>query len=363
MPILTRLAWPRLVALLAGMACAGVWAAGHLRGVRDRDEVASMFDKKKTVCAGHFLIDAPAAAEVTLSNQIVEGFTIDTLEESEPAFLARVAARESRMKQHSAEIDGAGPVDMVSAEPLRVMGMVGRVLVYGHDSDRAQREAEPDAANRLLVEAHAHTGNVTFTVSAAFTNQERVRSAQSLLSRLRTRGREELPSEPGFCIDRAVILEPTTHHKTEQIALRLGFPGHPELAMAFVSTPGGGDLPRVIDNVAGRDVSTRLGEVVRITKLRKRMLNIDGFAGEEDLERVREVNLATTYGFNWFAEGSDDDPLQPFLSVQLQSGINPKLGGRPVDSSLQKDAVLALWDGILTSVRLRRTAVQASQLD
>ena len=43
--------------------------------------------------------------------------------------------------------------------------------------------------------------------------------------------------------------------------------------------------------------------------------------------------------------------MQPFLSLELQAGISPEPGGKPVNSSLHEDAVLALWDVISSSIR------------
>jgi hypothetical protein len=43
------------------------------------------------------------------------------------------------------------------------------------------------------------------------------------------------------------------------------------------------------------------------------------------------------------------------LSLELQGGISQRPGGRPVDTSLHEDAVLTLWDGIASSIRLRKT--------
>jgi len=55
-----KLGWRTLIVLLAALACAGTWAAGQVRSMRDRSEVAKMTEKMKTVCVGRYLIDAAA---------------------------------------------------------------------------------------------------------------------------------------------------------------------------------------------------------------------------------------------------------------------------------------------------------------
>jgi hypothetical protein len=71
MKIIKPLGWRRLIVLLAALVCAGSWAAGHVRSVQDRSEVAKMTDKKKTVCVGRYLVDVPAAAQVSLHEDVL----------------------------------------------------------------------------------------------------------------------------------------------------------------------------------------------------------------------------------------------------------------------------------------------------
>jgi hypothetical protein len=54
------------------------------------------------------------------------------------------------------------------------------------------------------------------------------------------------------------------------------------------------------------------------------------------------------------AIGKTDDPARPFLSLELRTGIKERPGGKPVDTSLHEDALLALWDSIASSIRLRK---------
>ena len=51
-----------------------------------------MTGKMKTVCVGRFLVDVPTNAEISLLHQMMDGFEIGTVEESETAFHTRLAA-------------------------------------------------------------------------------------------------------------------------------------------------------------------------------------------------------------------------------------------------------------------------------
>jgi hypothetical protein len=58
-------------------------------------------------------------------------------------------------------------------------------------------------------------------------------------------------------------------------------------------------------------------------------------------ERQRSIN------------GIEGDLLLPYLSLELQTAKSATPGGTPVDTILHEDALLALWDRIASSIRLR----------
>src|SRR5437763_943539 len=106
-----RRGWRELIVLLAALACAGSWAGGQVRSIRDRSEVAKMTEKRKTVCVGRYLVDVPAQAEVGLSGVMLDGFEIETVEESEATFRQRVAAREAAIgSKHAVDTNEGGMV-------------------------------------------------------------------------------------------------------------------------------------------------------------------------------------------------------------------------------------------------------------
>jgi hypothetical protein len=127
------------------------------------------------------------------------------------------------------------------------------------------------------------------------------------------------------------------------------------MGLAFDSIPGGHTDRSLLARVADTDAEASADEMLRVTKLRLGQRTINGIDGEEVLERVRELNFTTGYSFMWEVAGVKDDPLQPYLLLNMETGTNPRPGGTPVDSSLHEDAVLALWDSISSSIRLRRS--------
>jgi len=311
-----------------------------------------MTEQMKTVCVGRFLVDVPVHADIGLSHEMIDGFQIDTVEESETAFRERLAVREAEIGavQGATGQNGGG---MVEARDLRVAHLVGRILVHGRTRSYGMEGGRRVDDEWVTVEAHAHLKGLSFALSMTYANPSDANDAEALLARLRLRDPDEIPAAPGFCIRRAIFAEPLPPHKTEHVVMHLGLPGHPDMGLALSSMPSGSTARSLLERVADTDAEASADELLRVTKLRSGKRSINGIDGEEVLERIRELNFTTGYGFVWEASGKQDDPTQPYLLLNMETGTNPQPGGKPVDSSLHEDAVMALWDRISSTIRVR----------
>jgi len=313
-----------------------------------------MTEKMRTVCVGRYLLDVPVQAEVSMSHERIDGFAIETLEESEAQFRERIATREDEINALGTEAAPKGPSGIVEARDLRIPGMIGRTFVFGRTRTHGLENGRRVNAEWVSVESHAHTNGLSVSLSAKYVEEEDAKAAEALLARMRLRAENEVPAVAGFCVSHAVFAEPLPPHKTEHIAMHIGLPGHPDLAMTFVSMPGGGEDANLVDRAAKTDATISPDALLRITKLREGKRVINSMNGEEVLIRAREFNFTTTYGFSWETAGVDDDPLQPYLALELQTGMSERSGGKPTDTSLHEDALLALWDSIASSIRFRK---------
>ena len=350
-----RYRWRELIVLLAALACAGTWAASQVRSMRDKSEVAKMTEKMNTVCVGRFLIDVPPQASISFSNERIDGFDIESFEETESGFRERVAGLEATINAKSDSGGASKASGMVDARDLDVPGLLGRVLVYGRTRSYSMHGDRRIDDEWVSIDAHAHLDGLSFSLSMRYANESAARDVEAILGRLRVRAENEIPTEAGFCVWRAIFIEPLPPHKTEHIVMHIGFPEHPDVALAFNSMPGGGETPDLIARVANTDAESSPDELLRVTKLRMGKRSINGLSGGEILERMRELNFATTYAFMWETHGVDADPTQPFLSLELQGGISARPGGKPTDTTLHEDAVVALWDTISSSIRRRQS--------
>lgn len=312
-----------------------------------------MTEKMKTACVGRYLIDVPDQSQLALSGEMIAGLTIDTVEESEGAFHSRLAAREADIEARAKVSSGDDPGGMIEARNFKTDDMIGRTLIYGRDSTYGIEDGRRINYEWFAVESHAHIGNRSFSLSAKYADEATAKLAEALLAKLRLRGDDEIPSAPGFCIAHGIFVEPLPQYKTEHVTLHMGLPGHPDMGLAFSSTPGGGSDAGLLARVATSDAEASADELLRVNTLRSGKRRINSIDGEEVLEGVREMNFTTGYNFMWEARGVKDDLLQSYLLLNMETGTNPRPGGKPVDSSLHESAILDLWDRISSSIRLR----------
>ncbi len=315
--------------------------------------VEKLTGKTKTICAGRFLIDVPVEARTGMSHERIAGFGIETYEENETSFYARVSAREAEIVERGVAASGNDDSGMIDAHDLRIPGLAGRAFVFGRSRGHIMDGDRRVDMESVSVEVHAHMRDLSFSLINESTREDSVRKAEALLARLQPLGETEIPTVPGFCVARAVFAEPLPPHITEHIAMHIGFLNHPDVMLSFASMPGGGSRRSLLARYADMDRDTSVDELMRVTKLRMGPRIINGIAGEEVLERTREFNAASTYGFIWETPGVRDDLLHPYLTLELQGGVSPDSGGKPVDTTLHEEAVLILWDRISTSIRLR----------
>lgn len=350
-----RRKWLHFAVLLASIVCAGCWASGRVRSMQDRSEVAQMMARTKTVCVGRYLIDVPVEAEVSLSHGMLGGFAVSTTEEGKAEFLRRLVVREAALKA-ALDTESTRSSGLIESRELRIPDMLGRMFVFGRTISNGFEGGQRVTSEYASIESHVHIRGLSFLLTMQYADDADLKLAEAMLRRLHVQGKDEIASALGFCVPRAVFVEPLPSHDNEYMTMRLRLPNHPDIDLAFSSTVGVKPGPGILSRTLAVDADTRPEELLRVTKLRAGKRNINGLKGEEVLERVREYNLSTTDGFNWEARGREMGSTAPYPSLELQTGIGERPGTEPVAASLHEDALLDLWDSIASSIRARQAA-------
>jgi hypothetical protein len=342
--------WLTALAILLALAI-GAWTVNT---VSDTNKVADMTKSTKTICVGRMLIDLPAEAHVELYSGWIEGFNITARLETSDAFAARVTAREIAIRAKPALRAASNNLETVR-NISTTTGLTGKIFIHGRNRIETTRnrgiDVERFTVEGIDLEAHLHGDGVSIDVSAEDYDPDKVVNLPKLVAKIVPNRGNDIPEEPGFCIDYAYLRDPLTAEQRERINMAAVLPSHPDIHIRFDTAAGtkpeaDGLLKRNTESHARAPYAVN----IRFTQLRAAARTIGGFHGDELAERILEENFTVVYGFEWESIGKVDDVLSPDMTLILATG---RSRDGPVTSSLSQHAALALWDKISSSVRIR----------
>jgi hypothetical protein len=330
-----------------------MFSVNTLHGMQDSDRVAKMTERMKTVCVGRFLVDVPEAADVSFSSAAVDGFTISTRSENDQQFASRVAAREAEINQVPNKL---GRKNLESSPEVKGNDFHGKIFIYGRLRTYGIEDDKRVYTEIVAVDGYVHKGMVSLDFIAKGYDPQRVGSIVKLISQLSPRGADEIPTGPGFCIDRSMIRDPLSAAQAEGVTMFAGLREHPDFAIVFSTMAGTKPGPRMLARSAAAAARQPFYVRAAFKTLREGERTINGLLGEELAVKVTEMNFATGFNFDWEMAGKENDVFAPLVTLELQTGVNPRAGGKPVQSSLAETALIELWDKISSSIRLRPSA-------
>jgi len=322
-------------------------STGWAQSARNTEEVSSITMKMKTRCVGRFLIDLPESAQVSMKMVNLDGFEVTWQEESAERFSQWIVEREAALAQAPNML---GRKNIELSKDVQEFASSGKIFVHGRYRGYEVRDDQRIFYETVTIEGHINKDGVTYSFHSEGDNAKRIPVVLSLITQLIHQAGRGLPSVPGFCLDGALIADPFDTSRHESITVFAALPGYPDITLAFWANTGLHQGPGLIErDEAAMDALTR----ARSRILRSGARTIGGFAGEEVGVKTTELNFSTNFSFAWETNGSANDPFVPRLLLELDTGVNRRSGGKPVQSSLNEETVIRLWNRISSSVRLR----------
>lgn len=291
-----------------------------------------------THCFGRFLIDLPPQAEVR-AGYYLRGQVIEPLKDDLAAFTSRIDQHEQELKRQQHDTKGS---------------MFVRRYDLGKGSTGILSWASDASIESYYLYAYAVSEPVWqpyyWRIEMGPDREPRgIEVAKNLVRDLRSREPSEIPTEPGFCIDRAYIAG--NHFQSERFDIGVTFPDHPGAHFEFTSSTGA-EENRLLDRVSGF-LAGAARMVLGIETLRKRARG--GPVPADEYLLVSTDKGQRIYTFAWEAQGKDGSITEPNISAAL--GVlqrSPDSNGRlPAPPFKSDKEALALWDAIIGSVRLR----------
>ncbi|MYM75585.1 hypothetical protein GTP56_25795 [Duganella sp. FT134W] len=336
--------WLSFVITVIGIA----FILGHQQHQKKRENMGRHFEimKMKTICVGRFLIDVPEKASLSYRGARLSGWDISSWLETDEKFLERISNEEIKLKSQKNE---KGQVSLEQIHEIKGDHVHGRLFV----SDRIWLEIFPygvkEVSQAITIRAILRAHDVTFNLFAKIRSDNDVQEIEKIVTQLRRRLDDEIPEQPGFCFDRGFLTEPLDADQSEFTAVFLGLKEHPDLAIALSTYAGVAQDKSLLQRDAENDIKQQYHSRFHVLRQGPRALN--GLLGEEVLERVDEPNGSVLHGFMWELLAKKDDVYRPLLTLELDTGRGPP--GRPVNASLSDPEVLALWEKISGSLRVR----------
>jgi hypothetical protein len=341
----------RVVLIVVSAFSAMLWTVDLVWSMQEPKEVTRMSKQMKTVCVGRFLIDVPSEAVVTISGIAVDHFRITNHgAETDAQFAARLALREEEIH---AKKNQAGARNMERVDDVLHAGVTGKIFVFGASSTHVYHGEKKVVFHGVEINGYAHVNGLTFSFISDDYDPDKVGNLAKLLKQLRPMEPGEIPRRPGFCLEGAFLSDPLTAEQNESIVMFAGLPGHEDLGIALATIAGKTRGPGLLE----RNTANRAGPYAFLNAFLSTLLEgkrtIDAMEGDEFAFRARELNFSTGYAFNWETQGTENDVLHPFVSLELQTGISPHAGGEPVQSTLSEESLGDLWRRMSSSLRLR----------
>jgi hypothetical protein len=344
-----------LAAVIIGSGAAA-FAIGQVRDAeaarRDQAEVAHMTKNIKTVCIGRFLIDLPKETRLELRGPRIDGFDISSFNELGADFQVRLAQREAELQATPDQFGGNKNLQSVR-EVKTHNGVVGKIFVHGYKVREGTRnrglELERYRFEGIELEAMLHAQSISFALMGNNYNPDNIEDLPSLVAKLVPNPLNKIPTEPGFCIDRAFFRDPLTAYHGEQVMMSAQLPSHPDFEFLTILAAGNKpDKQSLLERRAATRSTVTLAEWWRISELRAAPRTIAGITGDEVVTRYAEVNDTVGYSFWWEVDGTEDNVYVPHFVFKMTTGEGEN---EPVSTSLTEDAAMALWDKITSSIR------------
>lgn len=301
-----------------------------------------LFEKTKTVCFSHFIVDVPATAIAIYGPASIEG----------P--LEFYPGEGDKLEQYLAKklIEIEEDRRFLTEEDVVKLPFFGKVIDGNYPGNKIAFGSKLQVGYDLY--SYFSVGENLFiqTLYGALQHDEERRVLNSIASNLRLRADDEIPNEAGSCIDGAFIPIPLQY---EEVAIGVRLKEFPDVHFSIEVHKNQARIPEF------SDLETRLNRAEqnggnwysKVRFFRRGERQIGDWKGSEALAlKPAQQGEKEAHEFHFISLGAANAPLQPQLDIQLDTGANDRQTGA-VKPSLTDEEVVALWDKLTGSIRVR----------
>jgi hypothetical protein len=307
-----------------------------------------LFEKIRPVCFGRFLIQVPATADVVYGPAEAET-PIQYFEGEGDKVAEHLAARLAEVETERQFL----LKDDISRLPLfgKVIGgaRAGQKIVFGSKNQAG-----------YTVHSFVPIGKDLYVqyVNSIPPDEEIVSVINAVATKLQARPEGKIPAEPGSCIEGGFV--PLTQ-EYERVTVGIRMKEFPDVHLSIdvhknLERLRLGNSPKLLREQAKESAEANgLGAVFARTRiLRQQERQLGAWKGEESAFRTPAFkDDKSVHEFRFHSLGAVHDPLLPELDIRFDSGVNGN-SKASINSSITDEEALALWDKLITTIRVRQ---------
>jgi hypothetical protein len=309
----------------------------------------ALFGKTKILCFGRYSIEVPQEAQLVWGGvsfpskvKIISGGIETAKRRADENF------RKLKWEDDTAEITYNGPGPVADSWQVR----------YFED-----KYAKED--NSLFFNTYISKGNLTFVLGDAIETGETesivVARQLAQTKSLRLRAAEEVPTEPGFCIEHGFMAD-DRYGDQEMVSAGIYLPSLPDVTFSISSNKDAyADYKKARFEEMKRDELPLLARIKKAQKiqgasypkrdvLREGKRDVQHWKGEESLI----LRPDGTHDFEWGFVGTPKDVANPSeFHAAMFTKVEDNMVGAAKKASVNDDEAVALWDKLLSGLRFR----------
>lgn len=309
----------------------------------------ALFEKTKILCFGRYAIEVPEEAQI-IEGEATFGVSIESIDGGieKAKRVAEEKIAKLKWENNTADITYSGPGPIENSWQMRY-----------YESESAKKYA------LYFFETYISKGNLTFVLgdSAQEGETESMAIARQgeQAKRLRLRAAEEVPTEPGFCIQHGFMPGDRSDGQ-ETISAGIYLPSLPDVTFSISSNKDAyADYDKAEFEQMKRDELPLLARVKSAQKtqgaaypkrdvLREGKRDVQHWKGEESLIRRPDG----THDFEWAFVGTPQDVANPSeFGVAMFTKVAHNTVGAAKKASVSDDEAVALWDKLLSGLKFR----------
>lgn len=307
----------------------------------------ALLEKTRTVCFGRFLIDIPANATIVYGPTEVEA-PITFLKDQANTINERLTKRLTEIEEERR---------FLMAEDTPKLPLFGKVIAGSRLGQKIVFGSKDQVS--YAIHSFIPIGKDIFIQElSALPENDEIPMLNKIADHLRLRADDEIPGEPGMCIEGGFI---PLEHDHERITLGIRLKAFPDVHLSIDAHKNLNHLrtdnsPKLLrEQAKAAAEQDGLGAIFARSKiLRQGFRKLSAWEGEEIALRTPAYkDEKSVHEFRFHSVGVLNDHLHPELDIRLDSGVtdNQKASVAP---SITDEEALELWDKFISSIRIRK---------